>query len=269
MTARTTPVWRRALPLFSARLVLGQIELFGLVFLLFAAWLRVPDASALDVVATVLLGLLIVAVAGCVESFVFLRLCGRERNMRPLLLGTLWLIAAVALWFGWSALITSIRGNDFQRAAYWNSRLPHQLRYFFTFERIAQWLGWMWNTITSIVAGLLVLAAASATCSTKPLRAITAALRSFTYWLVLFVDAFAATTLTSSLINWTPSHGLREEMLSLILRLGAAILFDAIALSLLLAVIAACCRSVADNAAAQSTPAGTPDLSQPRTAGNP
>lgn len=270
MSTHPTSIWRRALPLFSVRLVMGQIETAGLVFLLFLAWLRVPDASALDVAATLLLGLLIVVVAGVGESFVLLRLSGRERNARRLLLGTLYLIAGAALWFGWSALIGSLRGNDFQRAAYYNSQLPHQLRYFFTYLRIAQWLGWMWNTLTWAGAGLLALTAASLTCSAKPLQAIARGLRSVTYWLVLLIGSFAATTLTSSLINWTPGHGLRREMLSLALRLSAAIIFDAIALSLVLAVIAACCRSIADDAAsAQSTPAGTPDLSHPRTTDTP
>lgn len=270
MTARSTPIWRRALALFSVRLVVGQIELAGLIFVLFLAWLRVPDASALDVVATLLLGLLIVAVAGCVESFVVLRLCGRERNARRLLLGALFIVAVVALWFGWSALIGNIRGNDFQRAGYYNSQLPHQLRYFFTFERIAQWLGWMWNAITWIGAGLLALAAVCAACSSRPLNAIVAALRSFTFWLVLLAGSLAASIVTSGLIGWTPGHGLRREMLSLVLRLGAAVVFDAIVVSLLLAIIAACCRSVAADAKTpQSTPEGTPDLNQPRTAGNP
>jgi len=274
MTERPS-ILRSALRLFSLRLVLGQIELAGLLALLFVIWLRIPDASALDIIATILLALLIIAIAGVGESFVLLRLCGRQRTRRRLLLGTLFLVVGVALWFGWSALIGSLSANDWQRASYYNSRLPEQLRYFFTYQRIGQWISWMWNTLEWAGTGLLALAAAALTCSSKPLRAVAAGLRSITFWLALLAASFAASAVTSSLIGWTPGHGLSREMLSLIFRLGVIVIFDAVALGVVLTIIAACCRSAEGNIpegntdTPQSTPAGTPDLNQPRTAGNP
>ena len=268
MSDRRKADWRRAFSLFSVRMVVGQIEVAICVFALFAVWLRVPDASGIEIAATVLLALLIVAVAGFGESVVFLRLCGRARTLRLMLLGTALLVAGTALWFGWSALLNHFHGDDAMRAGYFNSRLPHQFRYFFTYERIALWLGWMWNTQTWIGAGVILATAVCGVGSTHPLRAMGRVLRSRAYWVVLIVGALAASIVTTSLIDWTPGHGLRREMVSLILRLGTAVLFDAVVLCLLLCAIAACCRGVASDAA-QAAPAGTPEESQPRKAGNP
>jgi hypothetical protein len=268
MSDRRKPDWREALSLFSVRMVVGQIEVALCVFVLFAVWLRVPDASGLEVAVTILLALLIVGVAGFGESVVFLRLCRRARTLRLLLLGTALLIAGTALWFGWSALLDHFHGDDAMRAGYYNSRLPHQLRYFFTYGRIVLWQGWMWNTLTWIGTGVIVAAAVCGVGSRHPLRAMVRVLRSGAYWVVLIVGALAASIMTASLIGWTPGHGLRREMVSLILRLGTAILFDAVVLCLLLCAIAACCRDIASDAV-QAAPAGTPEESQPRTAGNP
>ncbi len=268
MSDRRKADWREAFSLFSVRTVVGQIEVAICVFVLFAVWLRVPDASGLEVAASVLLALLIVAVAGFGESVVFVRLCGRARTLRLMLLGTALLAAGTALWFGWSALLDHFHGDDAMRAGYFNSRQPHQLRYFFTYERIVLWLGWMWNTLTWIGAGVIVAAAVCGVGSTHPLRAMGQVLRSGMYWAVLIVGAIAASIVTTSLIGWTPGHGLRREMASLILRLGTAILFDAVVLCLLLCAIAACCRDVVSDEA-QAAPAGIPEESQPRTTGNP
>ena len=79
----------------------------------------------------------------------------------------------------------------------------------------------------------------------------------------------AATAITGALVNWTPGHGLRVEMLSLVLRLAAAALVDAAVVCLLLAILAACVHRSDEAGAPYSTPTGTPDLSQPRTVDNP
>jgi hypothetical protein len=82
----------------------------------------------------------------------------------------------------------------------------------------------------------------------------------------VLLTAAAATILVSSLVEWTPGHGLRVEMFSLVLRLSLAAPIDATAVCLLLTILARCVRQ-AD--AIYAAPAGTPDESQPRTADNP
>jgi hypothetical protein len=249
---RPPSVLRGALSLLSVRLVLAQIGLALFVFLLYVVWLRMPDASVLEVIGSALLALIALAVAGAGESALMLHLAGRARTPGRLLRGTLLLLAGVALWFAWSALL--------------DPRFSHQLRYIFTFEHILLWLGWLWSTLAWIGAGLIALLGFSATAGAKPLRAVAVAARSVTYWAAVVLCAAGATVGTSSLLNWTPGHGLRVELMSLVLRLSLATFIDAILACFLLAVLGACVRR-AD--APYTTPAGTPEESQPRTDDNP
>jgi hypothetical protein len=266
MTRPSTSVLRDALGLINLRLVLRQIGLALLVFALSIVWLRMPDASGLEVAGSVVLALILLAVAGLGESALILHLRGRALTPGRLLRGAALLLAGVLLWLAWGSLLDRIHGDDYADAGYLNSRLPHTLRYFFTFARIALWLGWIGTAVEWIGAGILALIAVCATASARPIHAIARALRSATYWIAMIAAATAATVITGSLIQWTPGHGLRIEMLSLLLRLGAAILIDAAIACLLLAILAAIVRR-AD--APYATPVGTPDDSQPRTAESP
>jgi hypothetical protein len=267
---RPPSVLRSSLSLLSVRLVLAQIGLALLVFVLYVAWLRMPDASVLDVVGSAVLGLIVLAVAGAGESAIVLSLAGRARTPGRLLRGTLLLLASVALWLAWSALLDHMHGNDYLRAGYWNSRLPHRLRNFFSYEHILLWLGWFWGMLAWIGAGAIALPIFAATASARPLHAIVAATRSLAYWLAIVLCAIAATVGTGSLLRWTPGHGLRVELISLALRLGLAALIDAILVCFVLAILAACVRqSDALNSARYAAPGGTPDESQPRTVDTP
>ena len=264
---------RSAFGLMSVRLVLQQIGLALLVFLLYALWLHVPDASALDVIGSALLAVVAIAVAGAGESALVLRLAGRARTPERLLRGALLLVAGAALWFGWSALLDGLRGNynsnDSLWAGYLNSRFPHQLRNVFSYRHILLWLGWMWSILGWIGTGVIAIFVFAGAASARPRRAMAQALRSVAFWIVLVAGAMGAAAITSALIGWTPGHGLHVEMLSLALRLIAAILVDAVVVCLLLAILAACVRRSDDAGAPHSTPAGTPDASQPRTVDNP
>ena len=62
-----------------------QIGLALLVFLLYVLWLRMPDASVLDVVGSVVLALIILAVAGAGESAIMLRVAGPCSHARETL----------------------------------------------------------------------------------------------------------------------------------------------------------------------------------------
>ncbi|MGA1982981.1 MAG: hypothetical protein ABSG84_10920 [Acidobacteriaceae bacterium] len=266
MTARSPSVLRSALSLMSIRLVLEQIGLALFVFLLYVVWLRMPDASVLDVIGSASLALVVLAVAGAGESALILRLADRPRTPSRLLLGTLLLLAGVALWFAWSALLDRLDANDFLYAGYWNSRFPHSLRNFFSFEHILLWLQWLWAILQWIGAGIIALFVFTATASTRPLRAAQRGLRSVSYWVTVVFGIACATVLTASLIDWTPGHGLRIEMVGLIARLTVAVLIVAAIACLLLAIVAACVRQTD---ALYSTPAGTPAESHPRTVENP
>jgi hypothetical protein len=263
---RSPSVLRSALSLLSIRLILEQIGLALLVFALYALWLRVPDASAIDVIGSAFLALIVLAVAGGGESALILHLTGRPRTPVRLLRGTLLLLVGVVLWFAWTTLVDHLHADDYLRAGYLNSRLPHTMRNFFSFEHILLWLNWFWTALEWIGTAAITLFVFTAMVSTRPLRALPSALRCFTYWIAGVLGAIAATTCTNSLIEWTPGHGLRVELFSLVLRLSLVVFVDAAVLCLILAILATCVRR-AD--ALYSTPAGTPDESQPRTVDNP
>jgi hypothetical protein len=172
----------------------------------------------------------------------------------------------VAVWFAWSTLLDHLHGDDYLRAGYLNSRFPHTLRYFFTFDHLVLWLGWIWTSLAWIGAGALAIVVFAATASSQPARSIARTLRCPTYWIAVVLGTIAATALAGSLIGWTPGHGLRVEMASLILRLTFATLVDATVVCLILAILATCVRQ---QDALYSTPAGTPDDNQPRTVDTP
>lgn len=264
--SRPPSVLGLSLKLLSARLVLQQVGLGLLVFLLYVVWLRMPDASVIDVIGSALLALVALTVAGVGEPLLMLRLTGVVRSPGKLLRGAVLLSVGAALWLGWSILLDHMHGNDYLRAGYLNSRFPHQLRNFFSFEHLVLWLGWMWTALAWIGAGVIGLFVFVFTASIRPLAAALRSLRCLTYWISVVVSATAATVVTGSLIEWTPGHGLRFEMFSLALRLSLAVLIDTVAVCLLLAILATCVRQ-AD--ASHPAPAAAPDESQPRTAGNP
>src|SRR5438445_249821 len=126
MTMKPPPIWRDALALLSVRLFLAQLGLVTGLFLFFMLWLRLPDASILDVASSGLLALLIVAAAGLGESRLILGLSGRPLTRGRFIRGTLLLLVGIVLWFAWSAWLAHLSSNDPLRAGYLNSKAPHQ-----------------------------------------------------------------------------------------------------------------------------------------------
>lgn len=270
MTTRTPSTLRRALSLLSIRLVLQQIALALIVFALVALWLHVPDANFLDVMATALLAILTFAVAGVGESALILHLAGQPRNPWKLFRGTLLLLAGAVVWLAWNALLNHVRGNynqnDDTLAGYLNSRFPHALRYSFTYEHLLRWIGWAWSILQWIGTAMIAAFVIPTFAAARPRAAIVSTLRSIIWWTAALLGPIAAAFLTATLMHWTPGHGLRVEMLSLILRLSAAVLIDTAILCFLLAILAACIRQ---SDALYTTPVGTPADSQLRTTPNP
>jgi hypothetical protein len=262
MTHPRSSILRSALASMSIRLVAMQLGLAVLVFALAVVWLRLPDASAVDLIGTVLLGLLVLALTGGCEAALVLRLCGRPLSRDRLLKGALLVVLAITLWLGWSAVIDHLSANDMMRAGYLNSRFPAHWRNTFSYLHLYRWLEGLWSTLAWLAACVLALFVVALTASAKPLRTALCALGSATFWLVLLLVGVGTPLLTSSLLGWTPGHGLRREAISVLLRLIAAAVADATFAMLLLAVLAACVQR-AD--AVYATPVGTPEDNQPLT----
>jgi len=261
VTMKSPPVWKDAMALVSVRLVLAQLGIMTGVFGFFLLWLRMPDASILELAGSGLLAVLVVAAAGLGETRLILGLAGRPLALRRFVCGTLLLFVGVALWFVWSAWLAHAGSYDPMRAGYLNSRVPHQLRNLLSFEHILLWLGWMGSTVKWLGGGLLATLIFPLVAGGRPLRATLMIVRSPSFWFTLLVGTTVATLCTGALMAWMPLDGLWAEMLSLGLRLSVAALFDGIVACWLLATLAVCVRR-ADSGYA--TPAGGPDDSQPR-----
>ena len=201
MTTPRLATLRSALALFRLRFVLQQIALALVLFVLSVVWLQIPDANVFDIFGTIILALAILALAGGGESFLLLRLVGQAPSRAKLLRGTLILIAAVILWFGWSVAIDHVQAGNALRAGYENSRFSHLLRNVFSYRHIYLWLGWLDSILEWVGTGIIVLFAYCALAATYPLRAMARSFRSGTYWIALFVGVFLATAITSSLVK--------------------------------------------------------------------
>jgi hypothetical protein len=262
MTSNRISVLRGALGLLSVRWIAAQIGLALLVFALAVAWLRVPDASAVDVAGTVLLGLVVLAAAGGGEAALLLRLARRPVTRVRVLFGGFALLLVAALWSGWSGLLSADGLTLSQWAGYLNSRFPQSLRDTFSYEHLFLWIPRFLSLLVWLVAGALAPMAAGAALSARPARAVIGTLRSVVYWIGFLVSVFVAVKVTGWLANWTPGHGLWVEAFSVVLRSCAVLAFDGVVVSLLLALLVA-------SVLRYETPVGTPDESQPRTVANP
>lgn len=257
--------FREACSLLRPVHIAAQIGLGVLVFLLSVLWLRLSDASAPWLIATVLLGLIILTAAGAGEAYLLLALAREPRPFPRLLRGALIILALIALWFGWTVLL-SHHGDDNLRAGYINSKLPAGLRYVFSYEHLLLFQRWFWDAIAWIGTGLLAALLLPLIPGGNPLRATARVLRSISFWVTLVAGTLIASFLTGELLQWTPGNGLAVELVSLVFRLALTALIDATVVCLFLAIIAACVRG----ANAQSvTAAGTPLSSHPRTVANP
>lgn len=257
-----TSVWGAALRLFSVGFVLKQVGLGVVVFATCIVWLRLPDASAIEVVASMLLALLIVSIAGVGESAIILEICDVGRTRRRLILGAVILLTALALCFGWSSWIEHLSGSNDQLAGYLNSRFPHGLRPLFSYAHIVLWLGWLETLATWIGIGVLALGAFAFAASMRPVPVIFCAFRSLSFWLVVVVGGTGASLLTGSILQWVPGQTLRVEMVSLVVRLLAVVAIDTAVVCMFLLIVAACVRQ---SGAAYAAVAGTPVDSQERT----
>jgi len=229
---------RGAWKLLSLRFVLQQIALALVVMGLFVVWLRIPDSHAAYVMLTVLLGLFLVALAAGGETWLLLRLAGRENTRARLIRGGVALLVAAALGLAWLYWVEHLSSSDGLRAGYLNSQMPRGLRDWFSYQHLMAGLAFGWSLLEMLGLGLVLAIAFALATSEAPVASIKASLRSTTYWVVLLLSEFAVAPLASLLLQWKPGHGLWIESVSLLLRLLAVLLLCGCALSFVLAILA-------------------------------
>jgi hypothetical protein len=219
-------VFRRALELLTLGLLAQQLALAIVASVLFIVWLHIPDAGAFQILLTLLLAIFLATVVFGGEALILLRLRPLPNRPRRLLLGAIALLLASLLSIAWSLLLAYLSRHNAVWAGYLNSRLPASNRVFFSYLRLTRWLEWLRCGLQWIANGMVLATALAVLIGSRGLRSSLRLIGSPVYWLMLAFTAFAGTSLTRTLINWTPGHGLPVEMTSLILRLGTAVIID-------------------------------------------
>ena len=155
MTVQRRAIWREALSGLSPAWVLRQMVLAVVVVLLSIVWLRLSDSNVLWVGLSLLLGLVILVVAGGGETSLLLSLAVRTRTRGRLLRGIVLLLVAALLWYAVGNVIAHVQVHDSMRAGYYNSRFSASARRLFTYDHILLWLGWLWAIVRWICGSVL------------------------------------------------------------------------------------------------------------------
>jgi hypothetical protein len=251
-------------PGFSLRttiaLALQQIVLAAVLMLLIAGWLHVPEANVFEVLANIVLALVIACAAGAGESTIVLWLTNRHAVVSRIVRGTVTVLLAALLWYAVSVGLDHGSANDGLRAGYINSRFPASMRNVFSYEHLVTGFGWMWSALRWVIGGVLAAAAFACVACDAPVLGLLNIFGSRRYWMVLSLLVIAGAWITGALLTWTPGHGLRVEMISLVVRLLIVIGLDAMAIALLLQAMAFAVRG------SQPVGRGEPETSQPRAA---
>ena len=218
-------------PLADWRLVV--LHLGGNALLLFAAalWLLIPEAHAWQLVLSALSGLAILfafawlhcgtlanGLAPAKETF------GQDFRAGIRHIPAFALFAAVL--GGLMNYANNFADQSWQISGYFFTRLPHSLQTSIGESRFHEWVDIKFAVLIWFVLPTLFLPFLSAASSCGfSRRGLMAALRTYArgkYWLAMAVAALVGVWLPYLLANWTPSHGLRQEAVSMVLRLTAA-----------------------------------------------
>jgi len=244
-----------ALRRITRHVLLLQILGNAILFLCGCAWLQIPDSYLWELALSLLLGF-VFAVGFLELNASVLRRLRRTEEPPPLWLSALLLAAWLVLFYILLSLCAHLDDDSMRRAGYWNSKLSPHLRTIFTFPRLQSWQTKSVSFLLWVVLPGLLLPLAMETLSLRlaawrraTINALSI-LRRWQYWLTAIAIWWISTRLTSALVQPTPGHTVRGELLSVTLRLGLAYCADALLLTLLLAITA---ELLARNHAARNT----------------
>ena len=218
-------------PLADWRLV--ALQLAGNALLLAAAtlWLLIPEAHAWQLLVSALSGLAILF------AFAWLHCGTLAHGLAPAQETLGQDFRASVRRIPAFALFTAVLGalmicashfaeQSWKISGYFFTRLPHSLQTGIGESRFHEWVDikfavLIWFLLPAIVLPFL---SAASYCGFSR-RGLGAALRTYArgkYWLAMAVAALVGVWLPYLLANWTPTHGLRQEAISMVLRLLTA-----------------------------------------------
>jgi hypothetical protein len=216
---------RQAGKLLTWRVLLWEWAGTLLLVLLAFAWLQIADSHVWQFAFSIVSGGLLVVAFIWVQTHVFRMLLARAQAGAPFWLRFLTCLVLVGLWFLMMYWIGIALRHAPLYAGYWNSKLSPGLRYLFPFERLVSLQQWLWELAQWVVLALLApiaLEGGSARLDSAAWKRIGYVYRHWLYWLVAVVFGFSGSALSGVVVNWKPGSGVALEILSTLLRVGAA-----------------------------------------------
>ena len=203
-----------------------------------AAWLQIADSHVWQFVFSV------VAAAGIAWIFVWLYAVTFRRVRLPERVAPMWLSAVVlvvvlAVWMGLSHPIGAGRDHEELFAGYWNSKLSPGMRNVFSYMRLVELQDRFYDVVELVIAALLLpLAIEGMASGVRSVRRVVYVYRRWRYWVVAAVAGAGALWMTELLVDWTPGHSIRGQVLSVVARVGLAYTVDVVLWCLTVAVAA-------------------------------
>lgn len=203
------------------------------------AWTRLPDKHAWQVGLTLLLPLMLLAVALLLQAGTMRSLLNQEQARAPLAMGALTLLVwAAVVWAMW-AILDWCDDQIPMWAGYLNSRASAHLRAtLFSYEHIQSWLTfaeWIFRWIV-VPAKVIPHAMASAQWGWRlPWRKLIRLLLNWRWWLAIVIAALAAVELPSHFFTGEPQGTVAHQVWAVIFKLAGAYLLAVASWVLLLA----------------------------------
>jgi len=203
------------------------------------AWTRLPDRYAWQVGLSLLVPLILLALALLLQAGTMRKLLDQEQGRAPLALGVLTLVVWAALvWLAWCAL-NCCDDQIPTWAGYLNSRASaHARASLFTYDHIQHWLTlleWILRWIV-IPAKVIPYATASAQWGWRlPWRSIFHTLLNWRWWLAVVIASLIGVALTGHFFSGLPHGTVSHQVWAVIFKLAGAYLLAVACWALLLA----------------------------------
>jgi len=210
-----------------------------LLILVGIGWTRLPDRYTWQVGLSLLVPIILFALALLLQAGTMRKLFDRERGRVPLAIGVLMLVVWAALvWLTWWAL-NWCDDQIPEWAGYLNSRASaHARASFFTYDHIQHWLTlleWILRWIV-IPAKVIPYALASAQLGWRlPWRSILRILFNWRWWLAVVIASLVGVALTGHFFSGLPHGTVSHQVWAVILKLAGAYLLAVSCWVLLLA----------------------------------
>jgi hypothetical protein len=186
------------------------------------AWLQIADSHVWQFVLSIVAAVVIALMFVWLYTITF-RLVRLPERVAPMWLSAVVLAVVLVVWMILNHPISVGRGHEALFAGYWNSKLSPGLRTVFTYMRLVDLQDRFYDVLELVIAALLLpVAIEGMAAGLGGLRRVFFVYRRWRYWVVAAVAGAGAIWITQLLVRWTPGHSVREEVVSVVGRMGLA-----------------------------------------------